>query len=572
MKKTILSTLVLGMLSSTSLLAHAEPAFSPYVDVTLWDKGAPEEISYHFDQAAIRHGIQQLNLAFVVAKNPDNTCQASWGGYYGIDEKDEEAVKISRAIKFYREKGGEVLISLGGANGTPLADAKGCQDPAKLRAAYENVLNTFGVSRIDFDLEGQAQTNKPALDRRFKILAELQQAREASGKPIQISLTLPVLPSGLTDDGVAVVDAAVAHGVKISLVNVMAMDYGAQSLAGRSMSVAATDAATALQRQLGEVYQKHGQTLSSQQLWKMVGITPMLGVNDVSDEIFSTKDAQALLDFAKSKDIGLMSMWSLTRDQRCAGGAKTAADPYCSSVDAPNYAFSKIFMKLKSHWGKGFTADPSYVPPDGHGAEWTPDLSYEAGATVTYKGSTYRAKYWTKGDTPGEGEWGPWEKIDGGHASDAGDAHHSDAADTGHGDSGTDSSVVPDRGGDAGKGEAGSADDSNHDASGSDATQGADTSSPVVPNAPWSASQVYNAQDAVTYNGHQYIAQWWTRGDVPGASAVWALQGGGQHEWAAQAAYSEGTVVNYKGHGYRANWWSQGVSPDAGSPEWTLTK
>jgi hypothetical protein len=50
---------------------------------------------------------------------------------------------------------------------------------------------------------------------------QLQSARPN----VKISLTLPVLPEGLTADGLNVVRSARDAGVNLDLVNVMAMDY-----------------------------------------------------------------------------------------------------------------------------------------------------------------------------------------------------------------------------------------------------------------------------------------------------------------------------------------------------------
>ena len=37
---------------------------------------------------------------------------------------------------------------------------------------------------------------------------------------------MPALPSGLTNDGIYVLENAKANGVRVDVVNVMAMDYG----------------------------------------------------------------------------------------------------------------------------------------------------------------------------------------------------------------------------------------------------------------------------------------------------------------------------------------------------------
>ena len=83
--------------------------------------------------------------------------------------------------------------------------------------------------------------------------------------------------------------------------------------------------------------------LSDSAAWKAVAVTPMIGVNDVASEIFTVSDATQLVEFAKSKGLGWLSMWSATRDKQCAGGAKGSADATCSSILQDANAFSKAF-------------------------------------------------------------------------------------------------------------------------------------------------------------------------------------------------------------------------------------
>ncbi len=148
------------------------------------------------------------------------------------------------------------------------------------------------------------------------------------------------MPEGLTQDGVNLLSNAKSNGVKISTVNIMAMDYG-PAYSG-DMGTYATQAATATQAQVKSVL-----GLSDSAAWKAVAVTPMIGVNDVASEIFKVDDATQLVDFAKSKGLGGLSMWSATRDKQCAGGARPAADATCSSIVQGANAFSKAFAAFQ---------------------------------------------------------------------------------------------------------------------------------------------------------------------------------------------------------------------------------
>jgi hypothetical protein len=72
--------------------------------------------------------------------------------------------------------------------------------------------------------------------------------------------------------------------------------------------------------------------ISDDAAWRKIAVTPMIGVNDTSDEIFTVANAQQLESFAASKHLAWLSMWSAARDAECAGGAQSFASPTCSSV------------------------------------------------------------------------------------------------------------------------------------------------------------------------------------------------------------------------------------------------
>jgi hypothetical protein len=138
-----------------------------------------------------------------------------------------------------------------------------------------------------------------------------------------------VLPSGLTADGDAVLTGAVQAGLKLSAVNVMAMDYGDGAAPNPSgqMGTFAIDAATATDAQVASAL-----GISDAAAWAKVAVTPMVGVNDTSDEVFTVAAAQQLAAFAASKHLAWLSIWSAARDTECAGGAQSFAQPTCSSI------------------------------------------------------------------------------------------------------------------------------------------------------------------------------------------------------------------------------------------------
>ena len=101
--------------------------------------------------------------------------------------------------------------------------------------------------------------------------------------------------------------------MNIAGVNIMTMDYGDRAAPNPhgQMGDYAIQAANSLFGQLKTAYNG---TQTDAQLWAKVGLTPMIGMNDVTNEVFTQADAQELLAFAQQKGIGRISIWSLNRD------------------------------------------------------------------------------------------------------------------------------------------------------------------------------------------------------------------------------------------------------------------
>ncbi len=307
--------------------------FAPYVDMTAWP-------TYDLVSAAKNESIHYFTLAFVVA-DASNNSTPSWGGFSSNDVNggafDQQ---VRTEIAGVRALGGDVIVSFGGAANSELATV--VTNVTTLTADYQSVINAYQLTHIDFDIEGAAVANNASIDRRNQALAALQQSAAGAGRTLDISYTLPVLPTGLTANGLYVLQSAQKYGVKLSIVNVMAMDYGDSAAPNPKgqMGTYAIESATSLFNQLQGLY---GNTLSTAQLWHMVGVTPMIGVNDASDEVFDQAAAQQLLAFAEQKGIGEIAMWSLNRDQQDPSGALNYASSSSSSILQTPYQFSLIF-------------------------------------------------------------------------------------------------------------------------------------------------------------------------------------------------------------------------------------
>ncbi len=288
--------------------------FAPYVDILLGDFDA-------FKLAQHTNVSKFFTLAFIVE---GGSCEARWGGIIPLSQDGPLATDINNL----RAAGGDVIVSFGGATGIELAQS--CSTDAALLAQYQAVVTRYHLKRVDFDVEGAATADPTSRSRRNRVLRQLR----ANNPGLQIQYTLPVLPSGLTD-GVALLQDANSNGFIPDIVNIMAMDYGASFPA--DMGQNAIDATNNTVNQLRTVFP--GRTTA--QYFAMMGITPMLGVNDVQSETFQLSDATDVQNFARNNGVGLLALWSANRDHQC--GAGEGALFQCSLITQSPFAFSAIF-------------------------------------------------------------------------------------------------------------------------------------------------------------------------------------------------------------------------------------
>ena len=309
-----------------SVLTSGSP-YAPYVDATLWPLANLSSIS----QAS---GIKSFTMAFITSYN-GTQCNAAWGGYYPVSGGTEDS-----NISSFLSSGGSLIISFGGEAGTSLAET--CTSASALEQQYQAVVDRYHVYSLDFDVEGAALNNTASINLRNQALAMLVANEAALGHQLTISYTLPVLPTGLLSNSLYLLNSAISYQVPVSLVNIMTMDYGdgaAPSPAGQ-MGTYAIEALKATHAQLATLYPSK----SSSQIWAMEGATPMIGQNDISDEVFELSDASQLTSFAESVGLGRLASWSANRDFQCSTNMGTTVSNTCSGVAEPSYGFASIFM------------------------------------------------------------------------------------------------------------------------------------------------------------------------------------------------------------------------------------
>lgn len=238
-------------------------------------------------------GLTDVTMAFIVASAAGGLCP----------ELDIAAPDIQA----FTQGGGNVIMSFGGANGPYLEEA--AKTPEALVAMWEEVIRKTGTRSFDFDVEGNYVSRDDLNARRTAALLLLQKKYPH----IQIAYTLAVIPpdqwgnESLPQSEVALLKRNIEAGVRIDRVNIMTMDYGAVGR-GRKHGDLAIACLDSLVRQLGQLYPGRSD------LYKMTGVTPMIGTNDDAS-VFAVTDAQQLTDYARIKGVGLLSYWALQRDQ-----------------------------------------------------------------------------------------------------------------------------------------------------------------------------------------------------------------------------------------------------------------
>jgi hypothetical protein len=282
--------------------------FAPYADISL---GVGSQVAASAQAARLK----AITLAFLV----DGGCTAVWGGGLGnvSSAMFPNGTTVKSAIDALVAQGTQVIISWGGAAGSIQSS---CSSASQLQAMYQSVFNAYpSIAGQDFDIEGGINTT---------IVAQALAGLKAANPGKSVSLTLPVLPTGLVSAGLSIVNACHAAGFHPDTINVMAMDYGSANDNGGNMLVSAQQAAQATRNQTGD----------------MIGVTPMIGVNDTNTEVFTLANATDLMNWAKGQSfINRLAFWSLARDNGgCAGQGFASAT--CSGVAQSTWQFSSAFV------------------------------------------------------------------------------------------------------------------------------------------------------------------------------------------------------------------------------------
>jgi chitinase len=353
--------------------------YSPYIDMTL-----PSDLG----KLARQSGLGDFTLAFMQGRDSELSGSGadahlklgvvptlSWGGF-APDELPTQ--KIASQIEHIQANRGTITISFGGYGGRDAAVianqySENLQDGPKhysearadriavnhLASEYQSVIDTYGVSQLDFDIEPDTITGDEkdlydvVGDKAANHLRDLAINKLKAANPdLKVSFTVATQPDGLPHDPsyiggnvLGILKQAKADHVDLDVVNIMAMDYFS-GIKHPDMGQLAIDAAKATHKQL--VHLGMGDV--------KVAITPMIGQNDnwqdpKTSEVFTLEDARHVTAFAaKTSWITGIGMWELPRDM-AATKDTTNHEPtsHRSGVIQEQWEFSSIFDQVSGH-------------------------------------------------------------------------------------------------------------------------------------------------------------------------------------------------------------------------------
>ncbi|MFD0635689.1 ricin-type beta-trefoil lectin domain protein [Catenulispora yoronensis] len=281
--------------------------FSPYKDVTInmnWNTDQMQSAVAGSVLPVVGSGslvsrylpkLPALTLAFATG-----SCGSeSWGGVPGASWAAANVPQLHSANLNY-------VVSTGGAAGTFTCASSAGMASFIARYASSNLVG------IDFDIEG----GQSASD--IQNLVSAAAGAQAQYPNVQFSFTLATLGAsdgsygGVNSLGNQVVQAVRGSGLNNYVINLMTMDYGNAS---SSVCVVASGTCQMAQSAIQAVKNlEHTYGIPASK----IAVTPMIGMNDATSEIFTTADVDTLTSYAAGNGLAGLHYWSLDRDTPCS--------------------------------------------------------------------------------------------------------------------------------------------------------------------------------------------------------------------------------------------------------------
>ncbi|CAK0750230.1 Cellulose-binding protein [Gammaproteobacteria bacterium] len=340
---TVLRSVTSGSLSQAVVFASSVPDntiiaiprtntlfFSPYKDVTMfWNWGTKMVAT------GITGTVQPL-LTVIPAKLPAITWAFATGECGSETWARIQGDTLAQTnVQAFADANVNYVISTGGSAGIFTCSTVTGMNTFINRYASKNLVG------IDFDIE-RGQTQAQILG-----LVEQTAAVQSLYPDLRFSFTIATVGSSngraasnlygdLNATGDYVIQAIKQQGLSNYTINLMTMDYGAADpglcvvVNGVcDMGKTAIQSAKNLKIKYNIPYDK-------------IELTPMIGMNDITDEIFSLTDIDTITEWALANNLAGIHFWSFDRDMPCS---QMAADPTCSSVsNVPALGYTNRFI------------------------------------------------------------------------------------------------------------------------------------------------------------------------------------------------------------------------------------
>ncbi|WP_184998620.1 glycosyl hydrolase family 18 protein [Actinoplanes digitatis] len=260
-------------------------------------------------------GIRSFTMAFVLA----NGCNPVWDGEGGLTGGVHEST-----INAIKAAGATVVPSIGGWQGNKLGP--NCATPEALAGAYQRVINAFGLTAIDIDIENYDEfENYTVADRIVGALKIIKQ----NNPGVKTILTFGTTTTGPNSHGVRLINQTRALGANIDIYTIMPFDFGG----GANMYTSTVNASEGLKNQLKSTF-----GWSDAQAYAHMGISGMNGLSD-QQEVTTPATWTQIRDYAKSKNLARFSFWAVNRDRGCPGGGVVSN---CSGIAQSDWEFTRI--------------------------------------------------------------------------------------------------------------------------------------------------------------------------------------------------------------------------------------
>ena len=310
--------------------------FSPYKDVTInmnWNTYQMQSAVEGSALPVVGSGslVSQYipNLPALTLAFASGTCGSeTWGGVSGANWAAENVPQLHAANLNY-------VVSTGGAAGNFTCGSTAGMESFIARYASPNLVG------IDFDIEGgQSQSD-------IQNLVNAAAGAQAQYPNLQFSFTLATLGAsdgsygGVNSLGNEVVQAVLGSNLNKYVIDLMTMDYGNASSSVCVVSSGSCEMAQSAIQAVKNLEHTYGVPASK------IAVTPMIGMNDATSEIFTTADVDTLSSYATSNGLAGLHYWSLDRDTPCSD---TYASPTCNSVPSTTpLQYTKKFMSDLGH-------------------------------------------------------------------------------------------------------------------------------------------------------------------------------------------------------------------------------